>query len=81
MRCSLRVSDLSLYALIFVVKLVIVTASRILRYEAFHLVLVEIHIAGVGVCVFVVNVKLTALTATDLALSVFTEIHISPRFY
>ena len=52
------------------------TASRILRDEAFHLVLVEIHIAGVGVGVLVVNVEFTALAASDLSLSVFAEVHI-----
>ena len=68
-------SDLPLYAFIFVVEAIVMAASRIPREELRHLVLVKIHIAGVGVGVLIVNVKLAALAAADLLFSVFRKIH------
>ena len=54
-------SYLLLYAFILVVIAVIRAASRIIRKEVDHLVLVERHCAAVGVGVFVVIVEFTAL--------------------
>lgn len=69
------VSYLPLHTLVLVVEAVVMTAAGVAREKSRHLVLVQIHIAGVGVRIFVVNVELTALAAARLLFAVFRKIH------
>ena len=74
------VSYLPLHTLVLVVEAVVMATARISREKSRHLVLVQIHIAGVGVRIFVVNVELAALAAARLLFAVFRKIHSIPLF-
>ena len=63
--------NLPLHALIFVIKAVVRTPLCKAGKECTHFVLVEVHVAGVGVGILVIGVKLAALAATLAPLSVF----------
>ena len=67
---------LSLHAFILVVEAVVVTTSGASRDKINHFILVETQIAGVGVCVLVVDVELAGIARALLLFAVFRKIHI-----
>ena len=58
---DVRRSNLLLNALIFIVKAIIGTGTRVSRKKAHHLILVEVHRADVGFIILVVVIEYAAL--------------------
>ena len=72
--------NLSVNAFVFVIIAVVMAAVGVVGKEAYHLVLVQIHFAEIGVGVFVIFVEFTAFTACLLLRPVFRKIHSDLRF-